>query len=233
MFLIDTSYTVGSYQFQMIRELVDNITINVKVNSPESSVGVILFDYFARIQFNLEAHPSLSTLSPAINPGLPYNNGYGRNTADALNLLLSSAQDGSLGIRNETSNIAIVITGGPSNSNYSTQSAAAAFHAANIFDVYAIGFNSADINELNTIASVPNFVYYTNFYNRYDNEELLINVTDQLCSCKYFPHTNVIIKIVIVHTYIYVRALIVQCTYIYLEIHFPESGMHSVNTLFV
>ena len=186
IYIIDTSYYTGSYQFQMIRELVDNITINLKLNTPESSVGVILFDNFPRIHFNLEAHTNLSTLSPAINPGLPYNRGFSRDTAAALNLLLSSAQNGSLGIRNETSHIAIVITGGRSNSNYSTQSAAAALHAANIFDVYAIGYNSADINELNTIASDPNFVYFTNFYNRYDVEELQMNVTDQICSCKYF-----------------------------------------------
>ena len=185
VFLIDTSFYIGSYQFQMIREFVDNITINLKLNTPESSVGIILFNSYARILFNLEAHANLSTLSPAINPGLPYFfNGYSRNTADALNLLLLSAQNGSLGIRNETSHIAIVITGGRSNSNYSTQSAAAALHAANIFDVYAVGHNGADINELNTIASDSNFVYFSNFYNRYDIEELLMNVTDQLCSCK-------------------------------------------------
>ena len=186
VFLIDTSYNIGSYQFQMIREYVDNITISMKLNTPESSVGVILFDNFARVQFNLTTHASVSTLSPAINPGLPYSNGYGRDTAAALNLLLASAVNGSLGIRNETSHIAIVITGGRSNNNYSTQSAAVALHAANIFDVYAIGYNSADINELNTIASDPSFVYFTNFSNRYDVEELLMNVTDQLCSCKYF-----------------------------------------------
>ena len=186
VFLIDTSYNIGSYQFQMIREYVDNITISMKLNTPESSIGVILFDNFTRVQFNLTTHASVSTLSPAINPGLPYSNGYGRDTAAALNLLLASAQNGSLGIRNETSHIAIVITGGRSNSNNSTQSAAAALHAANIFDVYAIGYNNADINELNTIASDPSFVYFTNFYNRYDVEELLMNVTDQLCSCKYF-----------------------------------------------
>ena len=171
----------------MIREFVDNITINLVLSSPESSVGVILFDNYPRILFDLEAHTNLSTLSPAINPGLPYFfNGYSRNTAAALNLLLSSAQNGSLGIRNDTSHIAIVITGGRSNSNYSIQSAAAALHAANIFDVYAIGYNSADINELNTIASDPDFVYFTNFYNRYDIEELQMNVTDQLCSRKKF-----------------------------------------------
>ena len=185
VFLIDTSFNTGSYQFQMIREFVDNITINLKLNTPEISVGVILFDSYARILFNLEAHANLSTLSPAINPGLPYFfNGYSINTAAALNLLLSSAQNGSLGIRNETSHIAIVITGGQSNSNYSTQSAAAALHAANIFDVYAIGYGNADIKELNTIASDPDFVYFTNFYNRYDVEGLYMNITYQLCSCK-------------------------------------------------
>ena len=184
VFVIDTSYYVGSYQFQMIREFVDNITISLKLNSPESSVAVILYDYTTRIHFNLEAHTSLSTLSPAINPGLPYYYGYGRDTAAALRLLLSSAQNGSLGIRNETSNIAIVITGGRSDYQNSTQSVAAVLHAANIFDVYAIGYDRADIYELNTIASDPHFVYFTNFYNRYDIEELRMNVTDQLCSCK-------------------------------------------------
>ena len=181
VFIIDTSSNIGSLQFQMIRDFVDNITISLKLNSPESSVGVILFDNYARIQFNLEAHTNLSALSPAINPGLPYNNGYDRDTAAALNLLLSSTQNGSLGIRNETSNIAIVITAGRSNSVYFTQSAAAALHAANKFDVYAIGISSANINELYTIASDPHFVYFTY---RYDIEELRINLRNQLCSCK-------------------------------------------------
>ena len=187
VFLIDTSNYISASQFQMIREFVDNITINLKLSSPESSVGVILFADFAQIHFNLTTYTRLSTLSSAINPGLPYTfNGVSRDTAAALNLLLSSAQNGSLGIRNETSHIAIVITGGRSNSNYSTQSAAAALHAANIFDVYAIGYNSAEINELNTIASDPNFVYFTMLYNRAVAEKLLINVTDQLCSCKNY-----------------------------------------------
>ena len=196
VFVIDSSYYVGSYQFQMIREFVDNITVSLKLNSPDSSVAVILYDYTARIYFNLEAHTSLSTLSSAINPGLPYYYGYGRNTSAALRLLLSSAQNGSLGIRNETSNIAIVITGGRSDDYYSTHSAAAALHAANIFDVYAIGYDSANIYELNTISSDPHFVYFTNFYNRYDIEELRMNVTDQLCSCKILIIVNFTLKYV-------------------------------------
>ena len=184
MFVIDTSSSIGSFQFQMVREFVDNVTINLKLHSPESSVGVITYDNSARTYFTLREHTSLTTLSPAINPGLPYFRGFGTNTAGALRLLLSSAQNGFLGIRNETSNIAIVITDGRSDSQFSTRSAAAALHAANIFDVYAIGYGSADINELNTVASDPHFVYFTNFFSRFDLQQLQMNLTDQLCSCK-------------------------------------------------
>ena len=184
VFVVDTSSSIGTFQFQMVREFVDNVTINLKLHSPESSVGVITYDNFARIYFTLGEHTSLTTLSPAINPGLPYFRGSGTDTASALRLLLSTAQNGFLGVRNETSNIAIVITDGRLNNQFFTRSAAAALHAANIFDVYAIGYGSADINELNTIASDPHFVYFTNFFNQFDIQQLQMNITDQLCSCK-------------------------------------------------
>ena len=184
VFVIDTSRNIGFSRFRMVREFVDNFTSSFLLNSPDSSVGIILFDNFARIQFSLGTHSNLTTLSPAINPGLPYSGRFGTGAAGALRLLLSTARNGLLGIRNDTSNIAIVITDSRSDSRFSTQSAAAALHAANIFDVYAIGYGSADINELNTIASGPNFVYVTNFFNQFDIQRLQMNVTDQLCSGK-------------------------------------------------
>ena len=188
VFVIDRSsnFQFDSYQFQMIREIVGNITVSLKLNSPESSVAIILYDNTTLIHFNLEAHTSLSTLSPAINPGLPHNLKHGRDTAAALRLLLSSAQNGSLGIRNKTSNIAIIFTNGQSDDEYSTQVAAAELHAANIFDVYAIGYQYANISELNTIASDPHFVYFTDFFYESDAADLQMNITDLLCSCKQF-----------------------------------------------
>ena len=184
VFVIDASIRIGFSRFLMVREFVDNFTSSFLLHSPESSVGIILFDNFARIQFSLGTHSNLTTLSPAINPGLQYSGNFGTNTAGALRLLLSTARNGLLGIRNDTSNIAIVITDGRSDNRFSTQSAAAALHAANIFDVYAIGYGSANINELNTIASGPNFVYFTDFFNQFDIQRLQMNVTDQLCSGK-------------------------------------------------
>ena len=186
IFVIDTYNTIGLYQYQRIREFLSNITFNLIFDSPESSVGIILFDSVAHVHFNLQTYSSLPNLLQAINPGLPYNHGNGRDTAAALRLLLSSAQNGSLGIRNETSNIAIVISSGHSNSVQSTQSAAAAaaLHVANIFDVYAIGYDGASIDELYTIASDPSFVSFTDFYNKHDVAELETDLIHQLCSCK-------------------------------------------------
>ena len=194
VFLVDISYNAESSEFQMIKELVDNITTNLRVGSPESSVALILFDNITQISFTLEA----ITLSQAINPRL---NVYSRNTSAALSLLLSSTQNGSLGIRNETSKIAIVITGGQSDDPNFTQSAAAALHAANIFDVYAVGYDSADIFELNTIATGPDFVYVT------DIEELQTNV---LCSCKTFNILCCVIYDTLLHTYTHVRVLCIK-----------------------
>ena len=201
MFVIDTTSSIGSFQFQNIREFVANVATNLKLRSPESRVGVILFDRFTRLQFNLERHTSLSTLLPAINPGLPYFSGFNSNTntANALQFLLSSAQSGALGIRNETSNIAIVITDGRSDNTFLTQSAAATLHAANIFDIYAIGFGSANSDELHTIASDPQFVYSTNFFSDFSIQQLETNLLDQLCSGKNIAYNVEILYTKYVH----------------------------------
>ena len=180
VFVIDTSGSIGLSRFQLIREFVSNIAAELIRGSPRSAVGVILFASSARIQFNLRAHTSLSTLLPAIDQ-LPYSGG-GTDTAEALNLLLSSAQNGALGLRSDASNVAIVITDGFSNSRSATFSAAAALHASNIFDVFAVGVNGADLTELQVIASSPEFVFFTSFFTTAGLQQLQDRVLEQLCS---------------------------------------------------
>jgi len=181
--MIDTSVSIGSSHFQLIREFTANITTELISNSPRSAVGVILFGSNARIQFNLQAHTSLSTLLSAINR-LPYRGGL-TDTAGALTLLLSSARSGVLGLRNDSSHVAIVITDGESNSRSATLSAAAALHASNIFDVFAIGVDGADVTELQAIASNPEFVFFTNSFNLSNIlQQLQDRILSQLCTCK-------------------------------------------------
>ena len=183
VFVIDTSRSIGSSRFQLVREVVENITVNLKINFHETLFGLITFDNFARYRFNISSHTDLNTLLPAINPGLPYNGGLRTNTADGLSLLLSgSVPDGFLQLRNESSKVAIVITDGISSSFSSLQSAANSLHAANIFDVYAVGIGNNNFSELQLIASGPSFVFHTSFLNSFTAQSLVEDVIQQLCS---------------------------------------------------
>jgi len=183
VFVIDASRRIGFSWFQLIREFTANITAELISNSPRSAVGVILFGSNAHIQFNLRAHTSLNTLLSAINQ-LPYSGGR-TNTDEALTLLLSSAQNGTLGLRSDSSPVAIVITNGRSTSRFATSSAAAALHASNIFDVFAVGINGVNVTELQTIASNPEFVFFTNSFNSSSLRQLHEDrILPHLCTCK-------------------------------------------------
>ena len=185
VFVIDTSSSIGYSRFQLVRELIENITTSIAVNSSETLFGLITFDNYARFEFNITRHTDLSTLLPAINPGLPYYRGYRTDTASALDLLLYGSADGSfLQLRNETSNVAIVITDGSSNNFSSLQSAANSLHAANIYDVYAVGIGNNSYYELQLIASDPSFVFSTYYLHEFTAQQLVGDVMDQLCSSK-------------------------------------------------
>ena len=179
VFVIDTSGSIGSSRFQLIREFTANITTELISSSPNSAVGVILFSSRAYIKFNLQTFTSLNVLLSAID-NLPYNDG-GTDTAEALNLLLTTAQNGALGLRNDSSKVAIVITDGRSNNQSTTLSAAEALHASNLFDVYAVGVDGADQTELQAIASSPEFVFLTSSFNNTGLQQLLDELLQQLC----------------------------------------------------
>ena len=143
-------------------------------------MGVILFSNTAYIRFTLQTYTSLSSLLSAINQ-LPYSGG-GTDTAEALTLLLSTAQNGVLGLRNDSSKVAIVITDGQSNDRLATLSAAAALHSLNIFDVYAIGVEGAYVPELEGIASIPEFVFFTDSFTSDGLNQLQERILPQLCN---------------------------------------------------
>ena len=186
VFVIDTSGSIGSSRFQLIREFTANLTIELINSSPNSAVGVILFASSAYIRFNLQTYTSLNTLLTAID-NLPYSGG-GTDTAEALTLLLTAAQNGVLDFRNDSTKVAIVITDGRSSSRSATLSAAVALHASNIFDVYAVGVGGANLNELEAIASSPDFVFFTRSFDNDGLYQLLDELLQQLCSCKFLHY---------------------------------------------
>ena len=184
VFVIDTSGSIGFSNFQLIREFVGNITTELISNFPSSSVGVILFDSSAHIHFNLETYTTLNKLLSAIDQ-LPYNDGGRTNTDEALTLLLSTAQDGTLGLRDIANKVAIIITDGQSTNQSATLTATSALHASDIFEVYAVGVARADLTELEAIASSPEFVLFTSSFDSNNLHQLVDRISLQFCSSKF------------------------------------------------
>ena len=187
VFVIDTSGSIGISNFQLIKEFTANITTTLISNSPNSAVGVILFASNAHIEFDLQTYTSLNALLSAID-NLPYSGG-GTDTDEALTLLLTTAQNGILGLRSDSLNTAIIITDGHSSDHLATLSAAAALHASNIFDVFAVGVGGANLIELQTIASSPEFVFFTSSFNNTGLQQVQEKLLPQLCDCKYIDFT--------------------------------------------
>ena len=180
VFVIDTSGSIGNENFELIRQFTANVTTELINRSPDSAVGVILFNSNAHIEFNLQAHTSLDSLLSVIR-GLHYSGG-GTNTAGALRLLLQTAQNRQLRLRNEFLNRSIVITDGESNNPSATISAANRLRTSNIFDVYSVGVGGANLTELQHIASNPKFVFFTSSFNSDGLQQLADELLLQLCN---------------------------------------------------
>ena len=159
-----------------------NIVVKLIGGSPRNAiaVGVILFSSNAHIEFNLQSYTNLSTLLSAINQ-LPYNRRAASETAKALTLLLLTAQNGTLRLRDDSSKVAIVITDGYSTNQSATISAANALHSSNIFNIYAVGLGSANLLELNAIASSSEYVFISRVINSFEINQLGNNILLQLC----------------------------------------------------
>ena len=181
VFVIDTSGSIGSSRFQLIREFTADITAELIHNFPRSAVGVISFGTTAHLEFNLEAYTNLSALLSVINL-LPYRGGF-TNTNLALSLLLSTARNGELGLRNDSSKVAILVTDG--RSTQTSLTAADELHNSSIFDVFAVGIGEADKDELQRIASGPELVFFKTDFSSTGLKQLEDIILPQLCIGKY------------------------------------------------
>ena len=153
---MDTSGSIGSINFQYVREFIEDIVLEMNIGVNNSRVAVILFESSATLYFNLNRYTDKDSLISAIRY-LPYSGG-GTDIPEALDLLRTTAQNGVLGIRNDKRQIAIFLTDGDGGV---LEPAVAELEAANIFQVYSVGVSNARVDQLNLIASGnSDFVYY-------------------------------------------------------------------------
>ena len=155
-FVVDTSGSIRSADFQYVRNFIEDITLEMNIGVNNSRVAVILFDDDATLYFNLTRFTDKESLIISIR-SLPYSGG-GTDIPEALDLLRTTAQNGLLGINNDNRQITIFLTDGVGGD---VVRSVAALQAANIFQVYSVGVSNARLDQLNLIASGnSDFVYY-------------------------------------------------------------------------
>ena len=157
-----------------------NVTNFLAIGPDDSLVGVITFSNVAHLSFNLTNHSSTATLIPALRD-LTFL-GSTTHTDDALQVLLATAQNGSMGLRDGRAHVAVVVTDGMSTEPDNTIAAARDLHAAGIYEVYAAGLGNADIDELNNISSDPSLVFNSNQFNLETINQLTDTIAETICN---------------------------------------------------
>ena len=87
-FVIDESGSVGSSNYQLMKQFVHDTVNEFDIGSDDTQVGVISYSSYARAWFYLNTYQDKSSVLTAIN-NLPYSGG-GTDTAAAINLLRQS-----------------------------------------------------------------------------------------------------------------------------------------------
>ena len=220
VFVLDNSISIESdTNFGLIRNLVTQMIQQLTIGLENSLVSIIIFARHAAINFTLTEHTTRDDLINAINQisyfDLPRLNRTGTNIPDALNLLRTGGQDGSIGLRS-TANFthAIFITDGRANTislqeeitgerlrgdarrnqlivdEINSIQAARRLHDSDVYDeVFAIGIRGThEINrdELEAIASRPQFVFEIEDFTEEAFRNVTLQLTTEICARKNF-----------------------------------------------
>ena len=183
MFVLDSSGSIGSTNFQKMRNFVNTVVNDLDIGPTRTQVGVIVFSSSASVSFHLNTYSNRETLTSAVN-SIPYLDS-GTQTADALYLLINQGFVGARPKIQGVPRVAMVVTDGKSNDPALTVTAAEALRSVPSIMTYAVGIGSADRTELNTIASTRNnqkLVRYINSFDLAELERLQEDLREQACT---------------------------------------------------
>ena len=184
-FVLDESGSVGSSNYQLMKQFVYDTVDEFDIGSDETQVGVISYSSSAIARFYLNTYHDKATLLAAIN-ALPFNSGL-TNTAAAINLLRTNGFTSTNGGRPQSQaipRVAVVITDGHSNSYTATVTAAQNAHDEDI-TIFAVGVGSGvNNNELDAIASDPSYVSTLTGFDTSQFDALQTTIVNEACTSK-------------------------------------------------
>nr|XP_015212362.1 PREDICTED: collagen alpha-6(VI) chain-like isoform X2 [Lepisosteus oculatus] len=158
VFLVDGSWSIGTENFQQIRDFLYALIDSFDVGADKVQIGLIQYSNSPRTEFTLNQYQNKQDILTYIQ-SLPYKGG-GTRTGLGLSYMLDNHFTEAAGsrVREGVPQVAIVITDGQSQDT--VKQAAEEVKNSGI-TLYAIGIKEAVLEELNEIASDPDdkFVY--------------------------------------------------------------------------
>ncbi|KAK7494669.1 hypothetical protein BaRGS_00014067, partial [Batillaria attramentaria] len=170
VFVLDSSVSVGSEDFEFLKQFVTALVSDFDVGPDTVRVGVMKYSDNSSTEFNLIDSASDNDLNGTIS-GIVYEMGI-TNTGSALDYLRTSMFTPENGDRPNVPNVGIVITDGKSSDPAETVMAARAARDAGII-LFAVGVGSKiDVSELDEIATDPDasHVFTATDYSVLDSE---------------------------------------------------------------
>uniref|UniRef100_A0A8C0IMS5 Collagen alpha-1(XIV) chain n=1 Tax=Chelonoidis abingdonii TaxID=106734 RepID=A0A8C0IMS5_CHEAB len=175
--LIDGSWSIGRFNFRLVRLFLENLVGAFNVGSEKTRVGLAQYSGDPRIEWHLNAFSTKDAVLDAVR-NLPYKGG-NTLTGLALTFILENSFKPEAGARLNVSKIGILITDGKSQDDVIPP-------AKNLRDagveLFAIGVKNADINELKEIASEPDSTHVYNVADFNFMHTIVEGLTRTVCS---------------------------------------------------
>ncbi|KAM4689023.1 collagen alpha-4(VI) chain-like [Discoglossus pictus] len=159
VFLVDESSSIGATNFQLTRVFLHKVLNALDIGLNNIRVGLVLYSDEPRLEFKLNTFDAKSDILNYITK-LPYRGGkaFTGTAIDFLRKKLFTEKNGGRA-QQGVQQIAVVMTNGQSMDNF-TKSAAKLRRSG--VEVFAVGFQNANITELETMASHPPRKHVTN-----------------------------------------------------------------------
>ncbi|XP_078338507.1 uncharacterized protein LOC111134355 isoform X1 [Crassostrea virginica] len=180
VFMVDSSTSVGSENFQKTQNALKNIITNMDIGHNKVQVGVMQYSSYPMMGFPLKLYGNRGDVLHAVE-NLHMTSG-GTNTADAIKFTTDEMFSATSGARSNVPRIAILLTNG------GTVDSQAAINAANVarqagigINVVAVG-NSVNQQEIQAIANQPAGSHVVTVNNFDQLEQQATNILNQACA---------------------------------------------------
>ncbi|XP_029447814.1 LOW QUALITY PROTEIN: collagen alpha-1(XIV) chain [Rhinatrema bivittatum] len=175
--LVDGSWSIGRFNFKLIRLFLENLVGAFNVASEKTRIGLAQYSGDPRIEWQLNTYGTKDAVLDAVR-NLPYKGG-NTLTGLALTYILENSFKPEAGTRSGIPKIGILITDGKSQDDVIPP--AKSLRDAGI-ELFAIGVKNADENELKEIASEPDSTHVYNVADFSIMHTIVEDLTKTLCT---------------------------------------------------